>query len=123
MAWAIFHGKGVENRSWPTSYRGRIIIHAALSWNKEHYKWLVDNQVRLGISVPLEYEFFYGSLMFQSQCLIGEVDIVDCVTKSDSPWFFGPYGFVLANAVEYKKPIPYRGRLKLFDVPDSIVHS
>jgi len=34
-AWAMFHGKDIENRTWPTSYRGRIIIHAALSWNKE----------------------------------------------------------------------------------------
>lgn len=25
--------------------------------------------------------------------IIGEVDIVDCVTKSQSPWFVGKYGF------------------------------
>ena len=37
------------------------------------------------------------------------------------PWFEGPYGFVLANAVMYNKPIPYKGRLGFFDVPDEIV--
>jgi hypothetical protein len=29
--------------------------------------------------------------------IIGQVDIVDCVDKSASPWFVGPFGFVLRN--------------------------
>ena len=48
--------------------------------------------------------------------IIGEVDIVDCVTQSDSPWFEGPYGLVLANPTLYDQPIPYKGRLGLFEV-------
>ena len=34
---------------------------------------------------------------FRKGAIIGEVDIVDCVTKSTSPWFEGPFGFVLRN--------------------------
>jgi hypothetical protein len=48
--------------------------------------------------------------------LIGEVDIVDCVTDSDSPWFTGKYGFVLANPELYSRPKYYRGELGLFEV-------
>jgi len=122
MAWAVFNGKPIENRTWPTSYRGRIIIHAALSWNDKHYRWLVDNDNRLGIRVPLKHDFFYGNLIGYFGALIGEVDIVDCVDHHDSLWFFGPYGFVLANAQAYDKPIPYKGQRKIFNVPDEVVH-
>ena len=48
--------------------------------------------------------------------LIGEVDIIDCVTESKSPWFVGRYGFTLTNPKLYDKPIPYRGQLGFFEV-------
>lgn len=51
-------------------------------------------------------------------CIVGTVDIVDCVSKSDSPWFFGRYGFVLANPVAFEKPIPCKGALGFFTVPE-----
>jgi hypothetical protein len=47
--------------------------------------------------------------------IIGEVDIIDCVTESNSLWFEGKYGFVLANPVLYDKPIPCRGQLGFFE--------
>ena len=53
--------------------------------------------------------------------IVGRVDLVDCVASSRSRWFFGPYGFVLKNPVEFGKPIPYKGRLGLFEVPEEIV--
>jgi hypothetical protein len=34
--------------------------------------------------------------------VVGSVDIVDCVTKSKSPWYGGEYGFVLRNPVLLK---------------------
>jgi len=114
MAWAVFNGKAIENRNWPTKHRGRIVIHAAKSFNKDHYRFLRDE---IGIFLeflPLPAEFVHGAL-------IGEVDIVDCVTSHTSRWFTGKYGFVLANAKEYAEPIPYRGMPKVFEVPDDIV--
>ena len=48
--------------------------------------------------------------------LLGEVTIVDCITESNSPWFYGPYGYMLDGAVPYEDPIPYRGRLGFFEV-------
>ncbi len=54
--------------------------------------------------------------------IFNEVDIVDCVTESKSPWFItGNYGFVLANPKLYQKPIPYKGMLGFFEVPDEVV--
>ncbi len=66
-------------------------------------------------------------------CLIGEVTITGCVKKVgdnvsiigcfwpkaedsyDSPWFFGSYGYTLADPVRYEKPIPCRGKLGFFE--------
>ena len=113
MAWAIFNGKDIENRNWSTKYRGRVIIHAAKSFNWEHYNWLTENDNRLILSSPLpgfRSEFISGAL-------IGEVDIIGCVQNHTSRWFFGKYGFVLANAELYDKPIPCKGKLNFFE-PD-----
>jgi len=52
MAWAIFNGKDVENRNWRTAYRGRFIVHAAKSFNIEHWNWIAGNENRLG---PVSY--------------------------------------------------------------------
>jgi len=41
--------------------------------------------------------------------------LVDIVTEHSSPFFVGPFGWVLANPKRIK-PIPKRGRLGLFDV-------
>jgi hypothetical protein len=48
--------------------------------------------------------------------IVGRVDLADCVKSSRSKWFFGPYGFVLTNPVEFEKPIPFKGKLGLFEV-------
>ncbi|TAG33252.1 MAG: hypothetical protein EAZ36_01015, partial [Verrucomicrobia bacterium] len=48
--------------------------------------------------------------------IVGVADIVDCVEAHPSPWFFGPFGFVLANA----RPLPFvpmHGKLNVFRVP------
>jgi hypothetical protein len=34
-----------------------------------------------------------------------------------SPWFFGPFGYVVENGVLYERPIPCRGKLGFFE-PD-----
>ena len=110
MAWAIFNGKDVENRTWSTKFRGRVYIHASKGFNKEHYQWIMENENRLVLQLPQVSDFIHGAI-------IGEVDIVDCVMYHTSWWFFGPYAFVLENPVAYKKPVPCRGMLNFFE-PD-----
>jgi len=111
MAWAIFNGKGVENRTWPTKFRGKVMIHASKGFNKEHYQWIMENDNRLVTGgLPFVYEFVHGAI-------IGEVDIVDCVRGHGSRWAMdGQWQFVLANPVSYKEPIPCKGQLGFFEV-------
>lgn len=53
--------------------------------------------------------------------IVGSVEIVDCVRWCDSPWFGGPWGFVLRDP----RPLPFyscRGALRFFDAthPDML---
>lgn len=114
MAWAIFHGKDIENRNWNTKFRGRCYIHASKGFNKEHYQWIAENENMLCCQLPQPEDFTHGAI-------IGEVDIVSMVRNSSSKWFFGSYGFVLRNPIAYEKPIPYKGMLGFFE-PDLTLH-
>lgn len=58
---------------------------------------------------------------YPTGCIVGTVEIVDCVTASDSPWFMGDFGFVLRNPISFETPIPCRGALMLWDVPAALL--
>lgn len=47
--------------------------------------------------------------------IIGVVEVTGVVTRSNSPWFDGPYGWTLANPREVPF-VPLRGSQGLFDV-------
>lgn len=94
----IFHdGKDVENRDWPTKGRGWFIIHAGVS------------KTEIDMDDPDEAAMPRGGI-------VGMARITDCVQQMDSRWFFGKYGFVLADAF----PVPLiacRGQLGFFAPP------
>lgn len=119
-AWAIFHGKDVENRTWETKHRGPLLIHAALKFDHVGYNWLKNRENWLNVQIPS----CVGpeSLLYTFGSVIGRVDMTGCIIKSASPWFFGPYGFTFRNPVLFKQPLPYRGKLKIFDVPDAVIN-
>lgn len=109
MAWAVFHGKGIENRNWGTKFRGRVIIHASKKFDVDHYDFLWRKKEELGLTdIPAPEDFVHGAVL-------GEVDIVSVVQAHASPWFFGPYGFVLKDAKEYDIPVPCKGALGFFN--------
>ena len=110
-AWLIVHGyKNVENRTWSTKFRGRVQVHAGKIPDPGWFPQLELELAAQGITLPDHPDL---------GALVGEVDIIDCVTRCDSPWFTGPYGFLLANPLVYSRPLDYRGRLGFFetDVP------
>lgn len=53
--------------------------------------------------------------------IVGIAELVDCVGSHDSRWFFGDYGFVLEDRVEFKQPIYYPGQLGIFTVPNDFL--
>lgn len=109
-AWAIIHGKPVENRNWHTNYRGEFLIHAGKKIDKSAYEFIED---LLKMKIPAG---------LPTGGIVGKSEIIDCVTKFDSPWFFGKFGFVLRNSIEVPF-VPMRGQLGFFDVPQAVVKS
>ena len=98
-AWMILNcGKDIENRSWKTNFRGRVLIHASKGMTKTEYEEAYYTMIRINRSLLLP-----AFHVLQRGGIVGEVEIVGCVTESASPWFFGDYGLVLSNA----KPLPF----------------
>lgn len=90
----ILHdGKDVENRDWPTKGRGWFLIHAAKAWDGGKPQGSLVDVPRGGI--------------------VGAARITDCVTEMDSDWFYGKYGFVLADAFPIDF-VPCKGALSFF---------
>jgi hypothetical protein len=119
-AWLIFHGKNVENRTWRTNFRGSILIHASKTWDSAGAGWIYINLCRGRL--PIKECPTRDDPQMRRGALIGVVDIVDCVGEFDSPWFVGPYGFILENPLEFKKPISCKGQLGIFEVPGAVVN-
>lgn len=102
----IWHGKDIENRSWSTSYRGPLIIHAGKAWGRD------EKQTQLNLAEDLELSDIGVPLLGG---IIGVVDLVDIVTRSDSQWFDGPFGWVLESPRELDF-VECKGQLGLFDL-------
>ncbi|MET3925569.1 ASCH domain-containing protein [Devosia sp. 2618] len=114
-AWAILHaGKNVENRSWRTSRRGRIAIHASKGMTRDEYEHCLatmhgiseNHPFPSGLRLPNFDDLERGGI-------IGEARIIDCVMTSASPWFFGEFGFLLAE-VRSVPFIPVKGEQGFF---------
>ena len=115
-AWLIVHGyKDIENRSWNTKFRGMFYVHASLKLDgdaaeRTRIRALAREWYDIDVPTDDELEQLTGGI-------VGRANLVDVVEHSTSPWFKGPFGFVLdtnsANPMRFR---PYTGRLSFFDV-------
>jgi len=103
-AWAILYaGKDIENRSWWTGVRERILIHAGKKIDKEGWEWI---EGRFGLTIPRD---------IPTGGIVGSVELTHCVKYDQSPWFFGPFGFTLKDPMVLNFR-PMRGQLGFFQV-------
>lgn len=111
-AWAVLYaGKRVENRSWHTTYRGLVYLHAGLVVDYH----AVDELAEVIGQVPAPRPVAYCG------ALIGVATLSDCVRPNDVaddqiPWASGPWCFVLEGVHALACPVPLRGQLGLFGV-------
>lgn len=95
-AWAIIYaGKDIENRSWQAvnhglKRRGRVAIHASKGMTQSEFNSTADFMTKMGIKIPDARDLLRGGI-------IGSVEVIDVVSESESPWFFGPRGLVLSD--------------------------
>lgn len=143
--------KLIENRKWPTSYRGPIIIHAGKS-----QQWLDLDENKTAdesYGIPL-FEMDFGAIVATAtlaDCVelgsmsfsIGEVrwngnvvsggiesgtqKLIPAAAKARWPWMEthehteGPFCWVLQDVKRLPKPIPYRGAQGLFEIPREVL--
>ena len=123
--------KDIENRTWTTRYRGRVLIHSGLCkklMNIPPNTFMNDDQLGALLNSGLrlnEREWnLYGAI-------IGSVEIVDCVINHSSIWAEQTpianlgmlkvqcqpniYNWVLANPILFPEPIPAKGKLSFWE--------
>lgn len=89
-------GKDVENRSWPTSYRGRLWIHAGRIRDPVEIEGLDDEQ-----------------LSRDAGHVLGHVTLIDVIRDSPSAWARpGQWHWILSDARPVRA-FPRRGAIGL----------
>lgn len=123
-AWAIFHAKplkNIENRDWREPnpgmrFRGPVAIHASSGMTRAEYEDAAAFIRKVtGAPCPLPAALHRGGI-------IGSVVVHDILRTRDiqgdpkwlSPWFMGPLGLVLRDAVACDF-IPAKGALGFFN--------
>lgn len=106
--------KDVENRTWKTNYRGKILIHASKTWDK----WFNFDEYELShfFKVPKDVIDIVINRKIPFGAIIGEAELVDIVTNSPSIWAVpGQYHWILKRQKLYDESIPAKGSLGLWD--------
>jgi hypothetical protein len=102
--------KPIENRTWRTSWRGPLLIHASKVIDEDGF---ADAEALLGRAIP-RHRLALGAA-------IGVVTLVDVLQESRSKWFKGPFGWQLAEPRQFAEPIPCAGRLMLWEPPRRVL--
>lgn len=125
-AWAIFHGKTIENRTQIWKYRGPLAIHAGQRWSERGERSPLIDEAARGQSL---------ANVDTRSAIIGVVDLVDVHPDAGccKPWGESSYvehggrerrrivHLVLENPRELAEPIPCIGALGLWTPPADIL--
>ena len=105
--------KKYEFRGWKTKYRGKILIHAGMSLEKDMMLRFKDYNLDCVLGA-----------------IIGEAELVDCILvdskfneelRNADPIVYGrsnhteTYAWKLENVIKYDAPIPCKGQLGLWN--------
>jgi len=134
-------GKNVENRTWqpPQAMIGQVFaLHASKGWDKHGEAFIRDRW-------PEEFGAFPDRILTRG-AIVGlarlrgwarvegdDLDLFDhgvakligskgtdhqAIIKS--PWFFGPYGWLLDDVFKLEQSVPCKGALGFWDMPQDV---
>jgi hypothetical protein len=120
--WALLICEGVkdiENRTWKTNFRGRMMIHA--SARPVPIKLEIEGEATVA-EIKMFTTLNYAEENNLFGCIIGSVEIVDCVRNHPSVWAEKDvWNWVLAKPFLFKKPIEnVKGKLSFWEYTDKI---
>lgn len=107
--------KRFENRTWRTEYRGPLLVHASKKVDKDSIPFI---RSMVNVSNPA-----YAQIVESPKCgvILGSVDLVDCQyygddgVHDDDDFAFGPWCWKLSNPRWFRRPVPARGTLGLWE--------
>ncbi len=126
--WLTLHAeRDIDNREWDTQARGWIWLQAP-DWFQMP---VVMGDLRIAYHRLLAHDPLRRLTLYPTQvsvlqkaagCIVGAARIADCIGADDpgaqaSPWFDGPYGLVLRDAVALPRPVPCPSGLRLYEPP------
>jgi hypothetical protein len=101
--------------------RGRVLLHASKFWKpseiEDDYDSIRHMAEEDNLAMP---DPQWAEIKAAGGCIVGSVEIYDCVRASQSAFFVGKFGFLLRDPVIFEKPIPFKGELGFFDAPEII---
>lgn len=107
--------KKIELRTWPTNFRGRVLIHASKKADK--FDFAVNNQASI-------HEIVFAAALNEAEenemfgAIIGSVDIVDCKERPKSYLVKDKmFYWILENPVLFNEAIPAKGKLSFWEFP------
>ena len=111
--------KDIENRTWKTKFKGRVLIHAAQK-DFDFSNSMTSEYQREWIK-QIEKPYIKGAI-------IGSVDILYCIKSNKSTHINGwgdlyCFHWVLANPILFPEPIPAKGKLSFWDYPNILSES
>ena len=130
--------KSVETRSWGTSYRGPLAIHAAKKWDDEVCADIERVRADLkkcwalcGLGLRDDQKAMLYDLPWRDGlgCVLAVVNMVDCRPMVEAPdrveelfGSFGPgrWGWVFRGVEPLPSPIPCRGNRMLWELPADV---
>ena len=112
--------KTIELRKWNTKFRGEFLVHASKNVDFDICERLDIETNKLSIGAIIGSAFLYDVKVYSKQ-----EDFNRDKQKHFSiisKYFDGyKYGFLIRNAKIFRKPIMYSGKLKFFEVDNSII--
>jgi hypothetical protein len=137
VAWELKH---FETRSWPTPYRGQLIIHAGLNRDElkpidEFLVWwkgrLVPDSMRGDFAAQVVEAMAARGISRSSElpmgCALCLADLVDCILMDEAFiarqsaqerlfgwWAPGRFAWQLENVRQFAVPVPARGAQQLW---------
>lgn len=113
--------KNVETRSWATSYRGPLAIHAAKGWSRDDREFAEDLFARGILPIPdVLYSLPRGAVI--ATCRLAYVGptfpafyLISDLERELGDYAQGRFGWSLTHVEPLPEPIPVRGALGLWE--------
>jgi hypothetical protein len=137
----------IENRTWkpPARFVGRrFALHASAGWDADGEEFIDETSFAIGVpfEAPPKTHCTRSAIVGTAQLVgafnvlfdradprvrnVGVSNVVGDPSRGaldlvgSSPWSFGPWCWLLSDVRKLREPIPAKGRLGLWSVPDEI---